>query len=370
MLEILFMDTAKKFKPETILLWKKVQTHPEAQRILALFPSANVHIIEQQRSTSPSNMSPGKAMLRGKRILMIGQTSSFVGHFDGRPGPGVCCLPYYKLVPVSNGCPYYCTYCYLAFVYRKHSPYIKININYETLFKQVRKVLAGSRQNVAFNMGEMLDSLALDHITKLTRILIPFFSDFSRAYLMLLTKSSNIDNLLAIEPNNQTVVSWSLNSRHVIATFESGTAGLEERLQAARLCQNHGYRIRFRIDPGIPHLHWQTEYADLIERALTLTRPENMTLGMLRLLPGHLRLAAEAYGKRANKLRQYNLLKGAADGKLRFMPKQRVDFYSFLIDTIRSFDKDISISLCRETPDIWNALKSRCEFKKCNCAVW
>jgi len=367
---ILFMDTAKNFKPEAILLWKKVQMDPEAQRILALFPSARVRIIEQQRIMYPLNMSPGRAMLRGKRTLMIGQTSSFVGHFDGRPGPDICCLPYYKLVPVSNGCPYHCAYCYLAYVYRKFSPFIKINVNYETLFKQVRKALSGSRQNIAFNMGEMLDSLALDHITNLTTILVPFFSDFSRAFLMLLTKSSNIDNLLAVEPNNQTVVSWSLNSQYVIETFESGTADLEERLQAAKLCQNHGYRIRFRIDPGIPHRNWQTGYADLVKRALTLTTPENITLGTLRLLPGHMRLAAQAYGNRADKLRQCNLFKDGADGKLRLAPEQRVDFYSFLIDTIRNFNKDISIGLCRETPNVWSALKSRCEFKKCNCVIW
>jgi hypothetical protein len=90
---------------------------------------------------------------------------------------------------------------------------------------------------------------------------------------------------------------------------------------------------------------------------------------MLRLLPGHFRLAAEAYGNRARKLRDYNLVKGTSDGKLRYPPRQRVEFYTFLIDAIRSFDKNVSISLCRETPEIWNALKGRCERRKCNCVV-
>jgi hypothetical protein len=56
-------------------------------------------------------------------------------------------------------------------------------------------------------MGEMLDSLALDHITNLTTMLVPFFAGLSRGFLILLTKSSNIDNLLAVEPNDKTVVS-------------------------------------------------------------------------------------------------------------------------------------------------------------------
>jgi spore photoproduct lyase len=238
------------------------------------------------------------------------------------------------------------------------------------MFKQIRKAVAGTGGKISFNMGEMLDSLALDHITGLTTMLVPFFSGFSRAFLMLLTKSNNIDNLLAIESNEQTVISWSLNSKRLIEEYESGTASLGERIEAAKLCQEHGYRIRLRIDPGILCSDWRAGYADLIQKTLTVIRPENITLGMLRLLPGHFRLAAGAYGNRARKLWDHNFVKGASDGKLRYPPKQRIEFYSYLIDTIRSFDKDVSISLCRETPEIWSSIKDRCKPRKCNYVVW
>ena len=364
------MYIAKTFKPKTILLWQKVAKHPEARRILGLFPSAQVRVIERQRKPFLPDMSPSRALLAGKRTLMIGQASSFVGFFNGQLGPNVRCCPYYKLVPLSNGCPYYCTYCYLAFVYRKYAPFIKININYNTMFKQIRKAVTGSGGKVSFNMGEMLDSLALDHITNLTTMLIPFFSGFSHGFLMLLTKSSNIENLLAVKPNGQTVVSWSLNSRQMIAEYELGTASLAERIEAARRCQSHGYRIRIRIDPGILCPNWQAEYDDLIRRTLAIVRPENITLGMLRLLPGHFRLAAAAYGDRARKLSNHNFVRGASDGKLRYPAKERVEFYTFLIDAIRSFDKEVSISLCRETPEIWSIFKDRCKPRKCNCMIW
>jgi len=364
------MDTARTFEPKTILLWRQAVEDPEARRILKLFPSAQVRLIERQRMTFSPDMSPSQALLAGKRTLMIGRTSSFVGRFDGRLGPNVRCCPYYKLVPLSNGCPYFCTYCYLAFVYRNYSPLIKININYDTMFKQIRKALAAAGGKVSFNMGEMLDSLALDHITNLTKMLVPFFAGLSRGFLMLLTKSSNIDNLLDVEPNDKTVVSWSLNSRRMIEQHELGTAGLSERIDAAGVCQQHGYRIRIRIDPGILYPDWQAEYADLVEKTLTIVKPENITLGMLRLLPGHFRLAAGAYGNRARKLLSHNFVRGASDRKLRYPPKQRVEFYIHLIDVIRSFDKDVSISLCRETPEIWSIFKGRCKAGKCNCVNW
>jgi spore photoproduct lyase len=377
------MDIAKRFKPDTILLWKKIADDPQAQQIVGLFPDTIVRLIDSQRLDPLHNLSQGKTLVKGKRILMIGRTSSFVGYYDGQPDrfgdnnfsrksafPDVHCLPYYKLVPLSNGCPYYCTYCYLAYVYRKFSPFIKINVNYETMFKQIRKALKLSQGNVCFNMGEMLDSLALDHITNLTKMLVPFFADIPRAYLMLLTKSSNIDNLLTLPPNNQTVISWSLNTEAMIDSFEPGTASLDERIRSAKLCQSHGYRIRFRIDPGIIYPGWQDDYARMIKKMLSETNPENITLGLLRILPGHFNLIKQAYGKRGQMLCGYLLVKGASDGKMRFEPQTRIQFYSFLTDVIRSFNKNASIGLCRETPDIWNALKDRCRINQCNCIVW
>jgi hypothetical protein len=91
---------------------------------------------------------------------------------------------------------------------------------------------------------------------------------------------------------------------------------------------------------------------------------------MLRLLPGHFHLAAGAYSDTARELWNHNLVRGASDGKLRYPPKERVEFYTFLIDIIRGFDKGVSISLCRETPEIWSLFKDRCKPRKCNCVVW
>jgi len=364
------MDTAKSFKPKTILLFQEVARHPEAQRILNLFPSSNIQVIENQRKPPVYDTSLSKALLTGKKTLMVGKTTSFVGHFDGQLGKNVRCHPYYKLVPVSNGCPYYCIYCYLAHIYSNYSPYIKININHETMFRQIRKTADSTSEKISFNMGEMLDSIALDHITKLTSKLVPFFSQFPNAYLMLLTKSSNINNLLQVEPNRHVILSWSLNSHQAIRQYELGTANLDERIEAAGKCQKHGYRIRFRIDPGILHDNWKAGYAHLIHKLLTTVKPENITLGMLRILPGHFRLAKEAYGERARQLCNINFVKGASDHKLRYPTEDRTQFYSFLINHIRSHDKNVSVSLCRETPEVWNILKNQCEPFKCNCMIW
>jgi len=93
------MDTAKRFKPKTILLWQKIVDDPEALRMLEMFPDAQVRTVEHQRANPSLDKDLAQTMLEGKRTIMIGQTSSFVNHFNGNLGPGVAYRPYYKLVP-------------------------------------------------------------------------------------------------------------------------------------------------------------------------------------------------------------------------------------------------------------------------------
>ncbi len=364
------MDTAGTFKPSTILVWRKVERHAETARIVGMFPQARVEIIDRQR-VAPLPVHGGRhPIVAGKRVLMIGEASSFLRCFDGNLGAGVCCAPYCKLVPISNGCPYFCTYCYLAYVYRDYQPFIKVNINYGRMFEEIQATARQAGSAVAFNMGEMLDSLALDHVSLLVERLVPSFGRLPNAHLMLLTKSANIEGLLRITPNAQTVVSWSLNTQRMIERYEIGTASLEERLAAARRCQEHGYRVRLRIDPGILYDGGQSDYAELIRKSLAVLQPENITLGMLRLLPGHFALARQAYGGRAGALREAGLSERASDGKLRYPLRQRVEFYRFLIDVIRALNGHMSIGLCRETRDIWKCFKHRCDPHQCNCLVW
>ncbi len=66
-------------------------------------------------------------------------------------------------------------------------------------------------------------------------------------------------------------------------------------------------------------------------------------------------------------LRDTGLSEKASDSKLRYPVHRRIEFYRCLIDMIRSFARRPSISLCRETSDVWNELNHLCDPDCCNC---
>ncbi|HBG27496.1 MAG: hypothetical protein A2Y10_02885 [Planctomycetes bacterium GWF2_41_51] len=231
------------------------------------------------------------------------------------------------------------------------------------MFEQITKISSSNMHKICYNLGEMRDSLALDHITNLTNMFVPFFRNLKNSFLMMLTKSSNIDNLLTLEPNNNVVVSWSLNPQKIIDDYELAAASLDERINSAKKCQQHGYRIRFRIDPGILCENWKNEYRSLIEKIFSNTEPESITMGMLRMFKGHISLSKNAY--KINPDLFIGLTDIANDGKLRYKLENQLEFYKYLIDVIRSCNKKVSIAICRENHEIYERLNFKNQI--CNC---
>ena len=146
--------------------------------IISHFPKANIIDIEkdsgQRVLEKIHELFPGiagssaKAVSASKRILVIGRASNntLVAPFESEKD--LVCPRFYKIVPMSNGCIYNCEYCYLQATYRAKLPYIKMNVNWESLVAQMKKVVAKEKEkgrNVYFNMGELMDSLSFDAVT-------------------------------------------------------------------------------------------------------------------------------------------------------------------------------------------------------------
>ena len=268
--------------------------------------------------------------------------SKFVRLFTKTP-PGVVCPHFFELI-LSNGCPFDCLYCYLKLTFRgKKNPVVFTN-PWEQVKRELDLVPGG-----VFSTGELADSLAV--IPPLLLPALTYFRQQKDKYILLVTKSINTHILDALEPSEQIIVSFSVNSISAWEKFEKKTPHPHERLRAAERLKKKGWRVRIRIDPII----YETgidEYKGIAERVRDLD-PEVVTIGTLRHYPGLF-----AYETRAPR----NGLKKASDGRMRYSFKVRKEIYERMACWL-----GFQPALCKETCEMWKSLKWN--FNGCNCSL-
>jgi spore photoproduct lyase len=286
----------------------------------------------------------------GKQTLRL---ISYRGEFL-KPCPGtkeyICCG--YQILNLATNCPLECSYCILQSYLNQ--PDLRVYVNLERRIEQVMEVI-DLRPHRIFRVGtgEFTDSLALDPIARWTDLLVPLFSSRKNAILEFKTKTVNIRNLLACKDRDRIVVSWSLNSPYISAREEHGAAGLRQRLEAARQCQNEGFILGFHFDPLIPHPNWQEEYAKTLELMDRYVDPKGIiwiSLGSFRF-PPHLKSIIRRRHPKTCAL-DGEFIKGL-DGKMRYFKPIRLDLYSFMRENLEKWSRDVGLYLCMESDDVW-----------------
>jgi len=302
---------------------------------------------------------------QGKRTLVFGIHNSALRYSDEDRNT---CPNYWHFSPYGF-CPYDCQYCYLAGTPGvKYSPTVKIFLNLPQILNHIDRVASRLTEPTAFYVGKLQDALALDPLTGYSRIMIPFFAQHKLARLILLTKSSNIENLLDLGHQGHTILSWSLNPPEICGTFERNVPSCEERITAMRKCAKVSYPLRAVIMPIIPVVGWQNMYANFLKELLMTVPLERITLGQICSYVGALKLTEEKLGRKNPISSQLEKSK-SNDGRIRFPCKLRVTVYRHLISVIRQFQPELSIGLCMEEPPIFEALNMKNAIGLCNCVL-
>ncbi len=282
--------------------------------------------------------------------------SNFIHYFDKTP-PGIIC-PHFYILAHANGCPYACHYCYLKLTLR-HYPEPTVFTNTARMFQEIREWLMSLAEPAVLNTGELSDSLGWDLSTSLSTNLVPLFASQKKHKLLLLTKSATVDNLLAMEPSKQVIVSFSINASRVSGMYEKASPPPEERLEAARRAKEHGYEVRLRLDPMIPVEGWETHYADIIEK-MNRVDPSIVTLGSLRYFRNLLN-----HSQKDTDIFEYGRDHGDPDGRLRIDRDTRLEMYRFCIDRLSC----VRVGLCKETADVHRELDLPGIHQSCNCTL-
>ena len=232
---------------------------------------------------------------------------------------------------------------------------ITIHTNLTDFIEEVRELVQLHPGNsFRIGTGELADSLALDEITGFSTEIVPCFAEFDSVLLELKTKGNYVDNLLSVDPKGKTVIAWSLNPQSLINKEEHKTASFHDRLTAARLCKDAGYKIAFHFDPIIIHEGWEENYRSVIEMMFDYVDPEDIlwiSLGVLRFTTA----GKTAIQKRfPNTDIIYSEMVQCSDGKLRYLQPVRGEIFRKMRSWIIEKSPDAYVYLCMEGQAVWN----------------
>jgi spore photoproduct lyase len=362
---------APHFNPNTIVLTKDscltAQQHDFVQAICNLYPQAEViekFNVSHNRFELGSS-DPLEVHYRGKNTLVFGVHKSALRFSDEDSNT---CPNYWHFSPYGF-CPYDCQYCYLAGTPGvKFSPTVKIFVNIDEIPDQIAGVASKLSEPKAFYLGKLQDGLALEPLTGYSRIMVPFFAQQKYARLTLLTKSTNVDNLLDLDHRGHTILSWSLNPTEISNAFESNIPSPNERIGAMRRYADVGYPLRAVIMPTIPIKGWQSIYSRFLENLLESVPLDRITLGQICSYSGALQLTEQKMGS-DNPISRL-LEKGKSkDGRIRFPMKLRVEVYKCMVDTVRKLQPKLQLGLCMEEREVFQALNMENSIGRCNCVL-
>ncbi|MBM4432172.1 MAG: hypothetical protein FJ026_17760, partial [Chloroflexi bacterium] len=185
---------------------------------------------------------------------------------------GITCWTQYDFHS-AYGCFHKCGYC-------SYGRALALALNVEEILEHVDGLMAKAQQKVYVQDNES-DALVLEPEYGLCRALVEHFAQLKDRYIVLFSKSDNVDFLLDLDHKGHTIMLWSLTTPLVSRRIDRGTATMEERLAAARKCQQAGYPVRLKLKPIIPVANWRQEATDMLEKLFAAVQPDNLSMQML-----------------------------------------------------------------------------------------
>ncbi len=327
------------YSPKLVLVQTQSWQDPVTQEILGRLPDIEIRTIDDKDINA----------FGSDTLVLMRYPGKFLRICQGA-GAEICCN--YFVVSYAWNCHLECSYCVLQSYLDSEA--LVVCTNFEDLLLDIKTTLR-EHPNRTFRVGtgELADSLALDHITGFSRKIVPFFASLSNGVLELKTKSDQISNLKDLDHGGRTIISWSMNSRRICRTEEARAATFEERLAAARQCQEWGYKVGFHFDPIFHYEGWEAEYSEVIHDILSAVDPQNIawiSLGALRFTP-HLR--EMAHKRFPQSKAPYGDFVPGHHGKLRYFRPIREEMYRAMKSCIQDKAPQVPVYLCMESRAVW-----------------
>ncbi len=280
------------YRPQKVYIDKAVQKLPYTEEILARLGDVTTEVI-----ADPEALKAEARTLRPDQNLLLTRYEREPLHEFKAMSRGTG-RPTYSLNLVSN-CHLGCSYCVLQ-SYLHETPFVILYTNIDEIMERLTDQLERIPRGAVVVTGHVTDSLALEGLTGLHQRLIPFFGAQDRVNLELKTKCAQVESLLKLKHEGQTVVSWSMAPERVQMEEEDKTATISERIAAMQAVQKAGYSVGIHFDPVVHHTGWEKNYKKLIDQVFTSIEVDQVrwvSIGALRFPVRQVALMRERFPK-------------------------------------------------------------------------
>ncbi len=251
------------------------------------------------------------------------------------------------------GCAHACDYCHVE-------NYLNIMLDLEWLAGVFERTVAKNPNQQLYKYDNHSDQICLEPEYGASELFVHLFSGMPNKYLLLYTKSDNVDHLLGLDHRGHTIVNWSLSPRTQSTRVEKRTPPVSRRIKAMAKCQNAGYRVRARFSPIIPVAGWREEYASMVDELYASATPDVVTLDVVGFMsPTQMKAALDTslFDERARTLLdEQEKLDKPKWGKHVFPHAYRKELYEHVIGEIRRRRPGQVVSICNETFEMWEDL--------------
>ena len=278
-----------------------------------------------------------------------------------------CCWSLHDL-HTGWGCFHKCKYCSRGRV-------TTIMLNVEEWLERVDQLLERNDWQRVIRFDTETDCLPLEPEYGVCVDLVEHFARKDDRYIILFSKSDNVDFLLDLDHRGHTIMLWTLSTDTVSRLVEVDTATTGERIEAARKCQAAGYPVRFKFKPIISIRGWREEATATLEMLFDNVVPDNLSMEMLFFRSvDELRsmIDPSLFEPEFIRMMEEHEAAGGMQDEYKVIPPDfRVEVYTHYASEVRRLSPDTPLSLCAESHAIWRRMtpllgQNRDNFV-CNC---
>jgi DNA repair photolyase len=284
-------------------------------------------------------------------LLGQGAITTRAGYYQH--GPDWCQCQSAKEFHSIYGCLHACDYCHVE-------NFLNVMLDLEWLAATVERTIAATPGQQLYKYDNQTDQICFEPEYGASELFVNLFARQPDKYLLLYTKSDNVDHLLGLDHRGHTIVNWSLSPATQSTAIEKGTPPVEQRIDAMQRCQGAGYPVRCRFSPMIPLTGWQEEYATMIDELFDHATPDVITLDIVGFMsPSQMKAALDTslFDPRAKALLDEQEKRHVQKwGKHVFPHSYRKEIYEHVIRKIQHRQPGQLIAICNETFDMWEAL--------------